>query len=154
MKWHEVTWYSRMMAILIFVGVLPTLSFYIGMQYKSFQHVQTLYTESLDYGGGGLTQSLNEDTLGEYGYRCGDGTEFTMRPSSDMSILKIFPATSAERIPEVTLARQESVSGSHYEGGGIVLYAKGETLTLTTNAYKATCLPVKEPDFAPFNFGD
>ncbi|HVM73891.1 MAG TPA: hypothetical protein VMU13_03395 [Candidatus Paceibacterota bacterium] len=33
-KWNEVTWYSRMCAIILFVGVVPALSFYIGMQYE------------------------------------------------------------------------------------------------------------------------
>ena len=47
MKWNEVTWYSRMIAIVIFVGVLPTLSFYIGMQYKAFQNVQAIYIQSV-----------------------------------------------------------------------------------------------------------
>ncbi len=34
MKWNEVTWYSRIGAIILFVGVLPVLTFYIGMQYE------------------------------------------------------------------------------------------------------------------------
>lgn len=32
-KWNEVTWYSRLGAIMLFLVVVPTLSFYIGMQY-------------------------------------------------------------------------------------------------------------------------
>lgn len=37
MKWNEVTWYSRLGAIILFVGVLPVLSFTIGMQFEKLQ---------------------------------------------------------------------------------------------------------------------
>lgn len=32
-KWNEVTWYSKFLAILFFIGVLPVLCFYIGKEY-------------------------------------------------------------------------------------------------------------------------
>lgn len=37
MKWNEVTWYSKLGAIILFIGVVPVLTFYIGMQYGSYQ---------------------------------------------------------------------------------------------------------------------
>jgi hypothetical protein len=33
-KWNEVTWYSRFGAIILFVGIIPTLAFYIGTEYE------------------------------------------------------------------------------------------------------------------------
>ncbi len=33
-KWNEVTWHSRLGAIILFIAVIPTLSFYIGTQYE------------------------------------------------------------------------------------------------------------------------
>ena len=33
-KFNEVTWYSRWAAIIFFIGVLPALAFYIGVQYE------------------------------------------------------------------------------------------------------------------------
>ncbi len=33
-RWHEVTWYSRWGAILLFLVVVPVLCFYIGTQYE------------------------------------------------------------------------------------------------------------------------
>lgn len=33
-QWNEVTWYSKLFAILFFLGVVPSLSFYIGTQYE------------------------------------------------------------------------------------------------------------------------
>ncbi|MFA6315322.1 MAG: hypothetical protein WC648_03080 [Candidatus Paceibacterota bacterium] len=35
-KFNEVTWYSKLAAIIFFIGILPALTFYIGMRY---QHV-------------------------------------------------------------------------------------------------------------------
>jgi hypothetical protein len=39
-KWNEVTWYSKLGAIILFVGVIPALSFYIGMQYQAVKDMQ------------------------------------------------------------------------------------------------------------------
>jgi len=37
-KWNEVTWYSRLLAILLFLFVVPYLTFYIGREYqKTFE---------------------------------------------------------------------------------------------------------------------
>jgi hypothetical protein len=33
-KWNEVTWYSRLGALILFLAVIPALSFYIGTQYE------------------------------------------------------------------------------------------------------------------------
>lgn len=36
MKWNQVTWYSRVVSFILFLGVVPVLSFYIGMRYGEF----------------------------------------------------------------------------------------------------------------------
>jgi hypothetical protein len=33
-KWNEVTWYSRLCAIILFVVIVPAISFFIGMQFQ------------------------------------------------------------------------------------------------------------------------
>ena len=33
-KWNEYTWYSKLAAIIFFLGILPSWAFYIGTQYK------------------------------------------------------------------------------------------------------------------------
>ncbi len=38
-KFNEVTWYSKLAAIIFFIGVLPALTFYIGIQYEKTQEV-------------------------------------------------------------------------------------------------------------------
>ena len=39
-KWNEITWYSRLGAIVLFIGVVPTLSFYLGVQYQAVIAIQ------------------------------------------------------------------------------------------------------------------
>jgi hypothetical protein len=38
-KFNEVTWYSKLAAIIFFVGVLPSLTFYMGMQYNEAENM-------------------------------------------------------------------------------------------------------------------
>jgi hypothetical protein len=33
--WNKVTWYSKLAAVILFIGVLPVLTFYIGTQYEA-----------------------------------------------------------------------------------------------------------------------
>jgi hypothetical protein len=40
-NWHEPTPFSRMLGIILFVGVIPVLSFYIGTQYQDMQSTKT-----------------------------------------------------------------------------------------------------------------
>ncbi|MCE9643980.1 MliC family protein [Candidatus Parcubacteria bacterium] len=92
--------------------------------------------------------------LGVYGYRCGDGTEFTMSPASDMGQILLTPATSVERIPKVILTKAASATGARYEGDGLVFYAHGERVELSSSEFTTTCIPMQVPAEAPFNFGD
>jgi len=100
------------------------------------------------------TSSGDEFNFGVYGYRCGDGTEFTMSPTSDMSKIRITPATSVERISKTVLYHVQSSSGARYEGSGLTFFARGEKVQLSTDAFSTTCTPMQVPDEAPFNFGD
>ena len=34
-KWNKYTWYSKLGALILFILVIPVISFYIGMQYQS-----------------------------------------------------------------------------------------------------------------------
>lgn len=54
MKWGEVTWYSRLGAIILFIGVVPLLCFYVGMQYG------LLVTESNFIGAKGYAGSIEK----------------------------------------------------------------------------------------------
>ncbi len=40
-KFNEVTWYSKLAAVLFFIGVLPILTFYIGVQYQKTNSILT-----------------------------------------------------------------------------------------------------------------
>ncbi len=39
MKWNSVTWYSKIAALILFVGIIPILGFYVGMQYQITRHM-------------------------------------------------------------------------------------------------------------------
>lgn len=89
-----------------------------------------------------------------YGYRCADGTEFTMTTAPDLSTITLHPSTSAERIPQTTLNKVKSDSGARYEGGGVVFAGKGETVQLIGASFSTTCNPLPSQTDAPFNWGD
>ena len=38
MKWNEVTWYSRLCAIILFFGVIPVLAFYLGTEFEKVKN--------------------------------------------------------------------------------------------------------------------
>lgn len=38
-KFNQVTWYSKLAAIIFFIGVIPALTFYIGMKYQETKTV-------------------------------------------------------------------------------------------------------------------
>lgn len=96
---------------------------------------------------------LSVYTLGEYGYRCDEGTEFTLWPAGDMSSVRIVPATSVERIGETILSKVPG-DAARYEGDGLILLGYGETIELSSSEFSATCSPIFSDDSAPFNWGD
>jgi hypothetical protein len=49
-KWNKVTWYSKLLAVILFIFVLPTWTFYLGSEYgqvKSIQNTSTIKYESV-----------------------------------------------------------------------------------------------------------
>lgn len=38
-EWHKVTWYSKTLAVVLFIFVLPTITFYIGEQYMKVKQI-------------------------------------------------------------------------------------------------------------------
>lgn len=73
------------------------------------------------------------------GYRCGDGTEFSVHSTQDTKNILLVPATSVERIPKSVLSRQGDSSSTAYEGGGIRFEMMGNTATLSTKDFTTTC---------------
>jgi len=45
-KFNEVTWYSKLAAVIFFIGILPVLTFYIGTQYQRV-HMMSDFTTNL-----------------------------------------------------------------------------------------------------------
>jgi hypothetical protein len=42
LNWHEVTPLSRVLALIVFLGVVPALSFFLGMQYQDLQDTKNV----------------------------------------------------------------------------------------------------------------
>lgn len=74
------------------------------------------------------------------GYRCGDGTEFSVYSAYDAKNIQLVPATSVERIQKTILSRQGgSSTNATYEGDGVRLEMSGNTAMLSMKDFIATC---------------
>ncbi len=62
MQWNQVTWYSRLGAIILFVGVIPALCFYIGMQYERFNEANDNQSVEFDFDEGRADFDVLEKT--------------------------------------------------------------------------------------------
>lgn len=103
---------------------------------------------------GGIYLYLQTRQGGEYAYRCGDGTEFSITPSEDFSTVTLYPATTVERIEQSTLNKVESEFGARYANERLVFHARGETVQMIGQAFSTVCTPVTGAGEAPFNWGD
>ena len=92
--------------------------------------------------------------FGTYAYECDEHVAFELTLASDVSSMHVKAAGIGVYPPETTLTKKTSVSGVRYEGNGVVLTAKGETVTLGEGDSAINCSPVPNPNSAPFNFGD
>ena len=82
-RWNEVTWYSKLGAAIVLLGIVPVLCFYIGTLYQEVHTVppivaqeQTQYKRTSYYGGEIPT------TWSEY------GNGYIVAPLDDVSILQ------------------------------------------------------------------
>ncbi len=41
-NWHEITPLSRVLAIIVFLGLVPALSFYLGMEFRDTQETRNV----------------------------------------------------------------------------------------------------------------
>ena len=111
--------------------------------------------------GGGLWFINNSSTaapsgadLGAYPYTCGNGSEFTMTPASDVSSVQISAGSQGMFTGTVTLAKVASSAGQRYEGGNIIFVGAGEEVQLTVGSETTVCNPKPNPDWPPWNWGD
>jgi hypothetical protein len=84
----------------------------------------------------------------EYAYRCGDGSEFTLVPTPDLSLVRIIPATSSDYVPATSL---ESVPGgvhTTYADGSVQLLLREGVWELSVEGHEPTpCLPLQSETF-------
>ena len=99
------------------------------------------------------TAQTNQN-FGTYNYECDEHVIFSATIASDMSSIAVKATGSGTYPPESMLMKKTATSGVRYEGSGVVLTAKGETITLGEGDSAINCSPVSNPNEAPFNFGD
>ena len=118
-KFNEVTWYSRLAAILVFVGGLPVLAFYIGATYQKTIEASAVGTYVGDLRNNTLPLH-STNTFGTYRYDCDEHVSFLATFAGDMSNVRIKPADKGIYPPQVTLMQKKVSSGVRYEGDGVV----------------------------------
>jgi membrane-bound inhibitor of C-type lysozyme len=99
----------------------------------------------------GATTTQN---FGTYSYECDEHVAFSMTLSADTNSMQVAPVQGGVFPPAVTLTKTTATSSVRYEGPGLVLTAKGETVTLGEGDSAINCSPVSNPNEAPFNFGN
>ncbi len=55
-KFNEVTWYSKLAAVIFFIGILPVLAFYIGVQFQK-THNESIYSYKAE------SNDINQNTF-------------------------------------------------------------------------------------------
>ncbi len=88
----------------------------------------------------------------EYGYRCDDGSEFTVIASENMSTIEIVPATSADYLKRTTLRLGNQGA---YSGGGVIFLPGDVEAELSTDSTAPTrCRSMRPQQESLFYLGD
>lgn len=99
--------------------------------------------------------AMTAENMGTYAYMCGNGSQFTMTPSADVSQLTLEAGSQGMFTGTVTLHKMGDAN--HFEttsGTLIVLTGAGEEVDLTVGEETTTCNPVPSSEMAPWNWGD
>lgn len=94
-----------------------------------------------------------EQTEYAYSYECDEHVNLTMSLSPDMKSMRL-EGVNGTYPPATTLYQSEAVTGVQYEGNGMLVTGRGETLSIIEDELIINCSPVPSQDEAPFNFGD
>lgn len=110
----EVTWYSKLAAVIFFIGFLPVLTFYIGMKYQEVISI-TSVSEYLS----APIKKVSAEII--YSYECDEHVQFQFSANNTLRTLHLKPVGTSVYPPVSTLTQKETTSGVRYEGNGIVL---------------------------------
>lgn len=90
----------------------------------------------------GVVRGLPDDFVTEqsasstdYGYRCGDGTEFTLYPAPLLATLHLIPVSNVDYVHEQDLARQSEFV---FTSDDTILVHTGDTLSLAVRGHATT----------------
>ena len=138
LKLHEVTWYSKLAAIFLFVGVVPTLAFYIGIQYQETRDILSVekitpVIETTDQAVM-LNQWFKRDTQHVYEYNgdAGNNSGWQILKGADPSTFTILKRGYAEDIARVYYKNQD---GPDFEPTNILDGANPKTFTILSDYY-------------------
>jgi len=137
-KWHEVTWYSKLGALILFLGVVPALSFYIGIQYQ-------LTRENISGPIGsttGIQTSKNKQNLASATstvVETNNGFSFTLPASWSVKINPINRSTTivtsiADGAQKIDIYNQEGKGIGFIECRVMKTYESFETITLFSDS--------------------
>ena len=131
---------------LVVVGTVAVLA---AAAFLLYPHLAAQTGNPASSGTPGAT-STPLSTLGPFGYRCGDGSEFTMVPSNDLSTVVVTPTMNAKQLPVVTMTKVQGTTTPIYSGGGILFAVHEGKVEVSTSSFHTECTPT---DATPFTFG-
>ncbi len=74
----------------------------------------------------------------EYGYRCADGSEFTLVPTEESGALFIVPATSSDYVQNTLLQNVPGGVYNTYVGGDVMLSVREGGIELSVSGHEPT----------------
>lgn len=83
-RWNEYTWYSRLGAFVLFLGVIPALSFYLGTRYQETKKVLSESSSLLTF------VSIQADTRRNWDTYTNTIYDFTLKHPSSLSATTTF----------------------------------------------------------------
>jgi hypothetical protein len=92
-KWNKVTWYSRLGAIILFIGVVPVLTFYVGVQYQltlSSQQLQTPHSSAQPTASKSVLPSSSRKNEGTDSYSSPNGEYTAMTYSNEDGAIETY----------------------------------------------------------------
>lgn len=137
-EFNKVTWYSRLGALVLFIGVIPAVAFYLGMQYEAVMEESTTLPQL-------VVKTAPEKPIATATYVCDGGKSITAAfyegakapqpkpgepPTPTGSVVVSFG-----EITNLKLMQTLSASGARYANSdeSLVFWNKGDTALIMRN---------------------
>lgn len=149
MKWNEVTWYSKLGALILFLVVVPILCFYIGEKYEEVKSLQE-YKKPLNIS----EFNNNNETKNFRIYRKHDGYVYLVGP--EYPVVVYYKSNEVNKFEnyneldyvQITANSFTKLSNPEKEFVGI----KNYTVDITQEINNITSIkPISEAEFDPIH---